>query len=172
MPFFFFIFLFFLLHSVPDAPDVWMWMNKDYTGQVIWKVFFVFHLELNCYRFWLWLLLLQRAADLQHPHISHNQMTQVHCLSVFFCFSLYSSSVAFFLLSHFTLFLHFDMTLNMLWIYIIQMSEIVSKRGLKIVPVFLSPSFLPFHLISSSLWHKDRAMVWSQVMKLLSGALK
>ncbi|XP_042343816.1 LIF receptor subunit alpha a isoform X2 [Plectropomus leopardus] len=22
---------------VPDAPDVWMWMNKDYTGQVIWK---------------------------------------------------------------------------------------------------------------------------------------
>ncbi|XP_041643097.1 LIF receptor subunit alpha a [Cheilinus undulatus] len=23
--------------DVPDAPDVWMWMNKDYTGQVIWK---------------------------------------------------------------------------------------------------------------------------------------
>nr|XP_033475566.1 LIF receptor subunit alpha a [Epinephelus lanceolatus] len=21
----------------PDAPDVWMWMNKDHTGQVIWK---------------------------------------------------------------------------------------------------------------------------------------
>ncbi|GAA6227437.1 leukemia inhibitory factor receptor-like [Lates japonicus] len=21
----------------PDAPDVWVWMNKDYTGQVIWK---------------------------------------------------------------------------------------------------------------------------------------
>ncbi|XP_059192814.1 LIF receptor subunit alpha a [Centropristis striata] len=22
---------------VPDAPDVWMWINKDYTGQIIWK---------------------------------------------------------------------------------------------------------------------------------------
>ncbi|XP_037633026.1 LIF receptor subunit alpha a [Sebastes umbrosus] len=22
---------------VPDAPDVWMWMNNDFTGQVIWK---------------------------------------------------------------------------------------------------------------------------------------
>ncbi|XP_040897538.1 LIF receptor subunit alpha a [Toxotes jaculatrix] len=23
--------------DVPDAPDVWMWMNRDNTGQVIWK---------------------------------------------------------------------------------------------------------------------------------------
>ncbi|KAK1892903.1 Leukemia inhibitory factor receptor [Dissostichus eleginoides] len=22
---------------VPEAPDMWVWMNKDYTGQVIWK---------------------------------------------------------------------------------------------------------------------------------------
>lgn len=25
---------------VPDAPDVWVWMNRDNTGQVIWKVIF------------------------------------------------------------------------------------------------------------------------------------
>lgn len=24
--------------SVPDAPDVWVWMNRDNTGQVVWKV--------------------------------------------------------------------------------------------------------------------------------------
>ncbi|XP_039659196.1 LOW QUALITY PROTEIN: leukemia inhibitory factor receptor-like [Perca fluviatilis] len=37
--FFFFIFSFSFVFAslVPDAPDVWMWMNKDYTGQVIWK---------------------------------------------------------------------------------------------------------------------------------------
>lgn len=33
--------------SVPDAPDVWMWMNRDNTGQVIWKVRFVFQVNSN-----------------------------------------------------------------------------------------------------------------------------
>lgn len=26
--------------SVPDAPDVWVRMNRDNTGQVVWKVNF------------------------------------------------------------------------------------------------------------------------------------
>lgn len=30
--------LFSRLFSVPDAPDVWVWINRDNTGQVIWKV--------------------------------------------------------------------------------------------------------------------------------------
>lgn len=40
-----FIYLFWLL-SVPDAPDVWVWMNRDNTGQVLWKV--IAFLSLNC----------------------------------------------------------------------------------------------------------------------------
>lgn len=34
--------------SVPDAPDVWVWMNRDNTGQVVWKVIFSCYIFLIC----------------------------------------------------------------------------------------------------------------------------
>lgn len=37
------------LLSVPDAPDVWVWVNRDNTGQVIWKVIF-FNFKNNYFR--------------------------------------------------------------------------------------------------------------------------
>lgn len=81
-----------------------MWMNRDNTGQVIWKVIFVW-IEL------IWILI-------------------------------------------------------QIWV-----SEIVNKRWF-IVVICLSHPCSAFHLITFSLWHEDRATVRSQVMKLLSGALK
>lgn len=93
-------------------------------------------------------------------------MTQVHCLSGFFCFLSLCFVSGF--LSPFTLFLNFDMKkLDQLWIWIINI-----RRRFKIISVYLTSLFFPFHLIPSSLWQEDRAMVRSQVMKLLSGALK
>lgn len=122
--------------------------------------FCFFVIELNCFRFRFTIYNWQFAvftADLQHVPISH-QMTKAHCLSEFFCFSLHPFVSGF--LNPFILCLHFDINkFDLLRIYIVHFWN------------FSLP--LPsFHLISSSLWHEDRATVRSQVMKLLSGAMK
>ncbi|XP_044053855.1 LIF receptor subunit alpha a isoform X2 [Siniperca chuatsi] len=52
---------------VPDAPDVWMWMNRDNTGQVIWKPLTrrQSHGQITGYEVTLWSL----EENLQHTEI-------------------------------------------------------------------------------------------------------
>lgn len=74
--------------SVPDAPDVWVWINGDNTGQLVWKVFFFFIISCTCLCAVFTWILLSHTRYLSLSWLSHLSL-HAHSLTPLLSSSLF-----------------------------------------------------------------------------------